>query len=157
MKILALFVCLLVITLAFFSLPEPQSGASANLIDLSGEGTYEVFPGKTWQFFGPVRSLSIGDGQRLLGSAAAVLGTNQGSTRAAIAICFQRAASDPIVPLVGDNHLNVTIDPFQRSHSVHAAVSLPRGTYNVGFCVVNLGKEIIGNNNYVNGWVLISD
>ncbi len=157
MKILALFVCLQLLTFAYLSIPDSRSGASTNLIDLSGEGTYEIFPGKSWQFFGPVRSVTVGDGQRLFGSASAVLGSNTGQTRAAIAICYQRTASEPIVPLVGDNHLNVAIDGLQRSHSVNAAASLPRGTYSVGFCVVNLGKEIIGNNNYVNGWLMIAD
>ncbi len=157
MKILALFVCLQLLTFAYFSITDSRFGASTNLIDLSGEGTYEIFPGKSWQFFGPVRSVTVGDGQRLFGSASAVLGSTAGQTRAAIAICYQRSASDQITPLVGDNHLNVMIDSLQRSHSVHAAASLPRGTYNVGFCVVNLGKEIIGNNNYVNGWLRVSD
>lgn len=157
MKILALFVCLQIFALAFFSIPVAQSGATTNFIDLSGEGSYEVFPGKSWQFFGPVRTVNVGDGQKLFGSASAALGTSNAPTRAAIAICYQRSASDPIVPLVGDNHLNVTIDGSQRSHSVHAAASLPRGAYNIGFCVVNLGKEIIGNNNYVNGWMMVSD
>jgi hypothetical protein len=154
MKITALFLCLQVFLVTFFTgFVRPVTSVSGfDLVDLSGEGAYEIFPGSSWRFVGPVRTIRIGEGQRLIASATAVFGTNDGTTRAAVAICYQRSASDPITPFVGDSHLNVTIDSVQRPYSVHASTGSISGKVNVGFCIVNLGREAIGNNNYVNGW-----
>ncbi len=159
MKTLALFLCLQGLAFALLSVTNSSwfSVSNTNVLDLSGEGAYEIFPGKSWQFVGPTRQVALGAGQKLAASATAVLGTNSGTTRAAVAICYQRSPTDPITPFVGDNHLNVTIDNLQRPYTAAATGSSAFGTINVGFCVVNLGKEIIGNNNYVNGWLLISE
>lgn len=156
MKVPSLFLCLLGLAFAFFSLPTNNVKAP-RVVDLSGEGPYEVFPGKSWQFVGRVRSIVVGQGQKVVASATAVLGTNTGTTRAAVAICYQRAESDPVMPLVGDSHLNVTIDAFQRPYTVSAAEDLPAGIYSIGFCIVNTGREVIGNNNYINGWAMTTD
>lgn len=159
MKISTLFPCFLTLAFTLFSFPANAGfpdGAS-KVVDLSGEGPYEIFPGKSWHFIGRVRSIGVGEGQNLIATATAVLGTNTGTTRAALAICHQRAESDPVIPIVGDNHLNFTIDALQRPYTVSAAAVPPRGNYNVGLCIVNSGREVIGNNNYVNGWVMATN
>lgn len=160
MKITTLFLCLCLLFLTFgfveFRQSEgDRSTAAPQVFDISGEGSYEIFPGKTWQFNGPVRSVAVGDGQTLVATATAVLGTNSGTARAAISICHQRGESEPVVPFVGDNHLIVMIDGWQRPYTASATANPARGVYNVGFCIVNSGREIIGNNNYVNGWVTV--
>ena len=159
MKITSLFLCLLSLAFAFFSFPTNAgfSVGASRVVDLSGEGPYEVFPGKSWQFVGRVRPIGVGEGQTVVATATAVLGTNAGTTRASIAICHQRAGSDPVTPLVGDSHLNVAIDAVPRPYTVSAAANPQAGTLNVGFCIVNSGREVIGNNNYINGWAMTTD
>ncbi len=134
-----------------------RSSRGIVLVDFSGEGGYEVFPSTEWTFFGPVRSVSVVDGQKLVATGTAVLGTNAGVSKAAIAVCYQNTAGGPILPVVGDNHLNVDIDAAARPIAVTGSVEPAAGKYSVGICLVNRGPEVIGNNNYVNGWAIVTD
>jgi hypothetical protein len=42
------------------------------------------------------------------------------------------------------------------TYSAEATKVLQPGTYNVGMCVRNNGSSTINNNNYVNGWVMVT-
>ncbi|MBK8147836.1 MAG: hypothetical protein IPN69_15515 [Acidobacteria bacterium] len=163
MNTLAPVLCLFfqIFTLTFLANPAgfqvTFKSRSTVVVDFSGEGRYEVFPSSKWQFFGPVRSITLIEGQKIVATATAVLGTNSGKTRAATALCHQASANGPIIPFVADNHLNVDVDAVRRPYSVTGTVSLPAGTYSIGYCLVNSGSEVIGNNNYVNGWAMTTD
>jgi hypothetical protein len=140
----------------------PHNGVSvkswpATVVDFSGEGSYEVFPGTKWQFFGPVRTVTVVEGQKIIATGTAVLGTSSGTTRAAIAICHQVSSNGPIVPFVGDNHLNVEIDAVSRPYAASGTIAPLPGTYAVGYCLVNSGREVIGKNNYINGWAMTTN
>ncbi len=126
----------------------------ATVVDFSGEGSYEVFPGSTWQFFGPVRTIAVAEGQKIVATGTAVLGAKSATTRAAIAVCYQASPTAPVNPMIGDNHLNVEVDAVQRQYTASGTLSPPPGNYVVGYCLVNSGREVIGRNNYVNGWAM---
>jgi hypothetical protein len=46
--------------------------------------------------------------------------------------------------------------PGERPTPASASKVLPPGTFNVGMCVRNNGSSTINNNNYVNGWVMVT-
>lgn len=128
------------------------------VVDFSGEGAYEIFPDAgTWAFFGPVRRITLSGSQKLAGFGSAVFGTTGGTSRIAISLCYQKIGESPVVPFVGNNHLIADVDSMQRTFSVSGTAAPPAGTYAVGYCVINQGKQIIGNNNYVNGWVMVTN
>jgi hypothetical protein len=126
------------------------------VVDFSGEGTYEIFPGvDTWTFFGPVRRITVNGNQKIVGVGSAVLGTTSGTSRIAISLCYQKIGESAVIPFVGNNHLIADVDSLRRTFSVSGTAGPPAGKYAVGYCVVNQGRQIIGNNNYVNGWVMV--
>jgi hypothetical protein len=127
---------------------------TTEIVDFSGEGTYEVFPSdKGWQFFGPTRRINVRDEQKIVGVGSAVFGTTSGTSRIAVSLCYLKE-NGAIVALNGDNHLIADADSQRRTFSVSVAAELPAGTYSVGYCVVNQGKQTLGNNDYVNGWIM---
>lgn len=42
------------------------------------------------------------------------------------------------------------------TYAVAATTVLPPGTFAVGMCVRNNGSSTISNNNYINGWVMVT-
>lgn len=125
------------------------------IVDFSGEGTDEIFPNNTgWKFFGPTRRITVNGSQRIIGSGSAVLGTNSGTTQIAISICYQKDG-DAVAAFAGNSHLIADADSLRRTFAVSVSGTLTAGTYLVGYCVVNRGQQTLGNNDYVNGWVMV--
>lgn len=125
------------------------------VVDFSGEATYEVFPGDKWEFFGPTRQVTIGEKQKILGAGTAVFGTSSGTSRIAISLCYAKKGAEAPVSFAGNNHLIADAGPLRHTFSVSVSADLPAGTYAVGYCVNNRGPQTLNNNDYVNGWVII--
>lgn len=127
------------------------------VIDFSGEGTYEVFPGDKWEFFGPTREITVVDEkQKILGAATAVFGTSSGTSRIAISLCYAKKGTEAPVSFAENNHLIGDAGSLRHTFSVSVSAELPRGKYAVGYCVNNRGPQTLNNNDYVNGWVIIA-
>ncbi|HEY0460379.1 MAG TPA: hypothetical protein VGC97_14675 [Pyrinomonadaceae bacterium] len=137
-----------------------KSGAEvpniSELVDFSGQATDEIFPSNgVWQPFGPYRTINIQDKQRIVGYGSAVFGTSKGSVRISISLCYVRSGSSILTAFSGNNHLTADADTSRRTFAVAASGTLPAGTYSVGYCVMNRGTELINNNDYVNGWMIV--
>jgi hypothetical protein len=50
-----------------------------------------------------------------------------------------------------------TFTSTRASYAVAATAVFAPGTYLVGMCVRNNGSTTINNNNYVNGWVMVTN
>jgi hypothetical protein len=143
---------------------EKQNKDNSNLlktfeiVDFSGEGTYEIFPDNEsgWTFFGPTRQITVSGKRKIAGFGSAVFGTNSGTSRIAISLCYAKDGG-AITSFEGDNHLIADADALRRTFSVSVSGTLDEGTYSVGYCVVNRGPQILGNNDYVNGWILAAN
>jgi len=126
------------------------------VVDFSGEGTYEVFPGEKWEFFGPTRQVTVVDEkQKILGAGTAVFGTSSGTSRIAISLCYAKKGTEAPVSFAGNNHLIADAGSLRHTFSVSVSADLPIGKYAVGYCVINRGPQTLNNNDYVNGWIII--
>ena len=135
---------------------EPEVTSVSELVDFSGQGTDEIFPSNgVWQPFGPYRTINIKDKQRIVGFGSAVFGTTQGTSRISISLCYARSGSSVLNAFSGNNHLTADAVTSRGTFSVAASGTLPAGTYSVGYCVANRGTQLINNNDYVNGWMMV--
>src|SRR5215204_5304937 len=84
---------------------EPEAPSAAELVDFSGEGTYEIFPSNgIWQPFGPYRTINVRDKQRIVGYGSAVFGTTQGTSRISISLCYSKSGSSTLIAFSGNSH-----------------------------------------------------
>ena len=135
-----------------------EQANDSELVDFSGQGTDEIFPaGGVWQPFGPYRTINVRDKQKIVGVGSAVFGTTAGTGRIAVSLCYMRPGTSVLTAFSGNNHLIADVDSSRHTFSVNASALLPAGTYSVGYCVVNRGSQIINNNSYVSGWVMVTD
>jgi len=135
---------------------EPEVTNSSELVDFSGQGTDEIFPSNgVWQPFGPYRTINIQDKQKIVGFGSAVFGTTQGTSRISISLCYSRSGSSALIAFSGNNHLTADANASRGTFSVTASGALPAGTYSVGYCIMNRGTQLINNNDYVNGWMMV--
>jgi hypothetical protein len=135
---------------------DPALAKTIEVVDFSGEGTYEVFPreGGGWEFFGPNRQITVNGKQKIAGFGSAVFGTTSGTSRIAVSLCY-RQDGGAITSIGDDNHLIADADAARRTFPVAASKTLPAGTYAVGYCVQNRGPKVLGNNDYVTGWIMV--
>ena len=116
---------------------------------------------RQWVFAGPTATVTTTASQRITGAAQAPLGTTTaGKAMFRYDLCY-RAADTLNIPL------NFTGDDFSQgevsdtagiiSFSADASVVPGAGTWEVGYCVWNFGALVLDNNDFVNGWVIITE
>jgi hypothetical protein len=93
-------------------------------------------------FVGETQSLTLGAGQSIVGVATGqlVLSTGAGPQAFGFTLCYRQGAGPvkQFLSNVNDFQVATAIDRLE-SHTAAAAVSLPAGTYSVGFCAYNPG------------------
>jgi hypothetical protein len=126
-----------------------------------------VIPGETvepsfGEMVGPTVIVTTTATQTLVGSAVGVLGSMQG-TYFGFGLCYQ--ASGATEPTAFAEWKGVFADstPNRLPYAAAATVTPGAGTWEVGYCVNNLGSHFLDgepanpldNNGYVNGWVQV--
>ncbi|MFZ5469400.1 MAG: hypothetical protein ACOZIN_08185 [Myxococcota bacterium] len=112
----------------------------------------------TWTFAGPTATVTVASGQRLTAVASALLRKfTAGSQFFDYGICYSSGGT--LTNFAGlSNYLTAEVDNGPRhSYAASATVAPPAGTYSVGFCVRNGGTNPIDDNDYVNGWVQVTN
>ncbi|WP_272423625.1 collagen-like protein [Polyangium jinanense] len=103
-------------------------------------------------------SVTVGAGQRITGSAVAILGTSSGSaTSVGFGLCYQAAGGSIITFYPASYTITASISaraPFAAAGTVSG---LAAGTYNVGFCVRNVSSTALNSNDAINGWVMVTN
>jgi Collagen triple helix repeat (20 copies) len=111
-------------------------------------------------FVGPTAQVTTTAAQRLTGAAEVPLGLAPGSAAqtAQVGLCYQSTlAGSAINNFVGGNYSVHLFTVGRDSYSAVGTVMPGAGTYNVGFCVRNTGAAAITDNDYVNGYVQITN
>jgi hypothetical protein len=110
-------------------------------------------------FVGPTASVAVGSGQRLLGSASAAVGTLSGVATLDAGLCYRPTNSNTLTNFAaGIDFMTVEVDTTSFPLSVSASVGgLTAGTYTVGLCIRNSGAVALGDNDVVNGWVIVTN
>jgi hypothetical protein len=110
-------------------------------------------------FVGPTAQVAVAAGQKLTGSASAVLAYAAGSPSGSIwyGLCYQ-AAGGAITNFVGGNYLIATATTTRSPFAIGASVTgLAAGTYTVGYCVRNTAAAALNNNDFVNGYIQVTN
>jgi hypothetical protein len=103
-------------------------------------------------------SVTIASGQRVTGSAVAILGTSSGTaTSVSMGLCHQ-AAGGPIAAFE-PNHYTTVASISQRAlfSAAGTKADLAPGAYSIGFCVRNVSPTPLNANDVVNGWVMVTN
>lgn len=122
-------------------------GGSVGTVALSGD----------YLFLGPTVSVNVQAGQHLTGAAAVGLGKSApGSIIMALGLCYKGPAQTDPVNFVGLNYVAITIDgaTSKRMYSASASTVPGVATFTVGVCAQ--GTLTLDSNDYVNGWVIVS-
>jgi hypothetical protein len=116
-----------------------------------GNSDHYVFAGA------PAQVTTTVANSRVTATATAPLGLNTGTPQYAdVGICYQTAGGI-IINFVEGQFSQQHFTTLRASYSAAATKVLAPGTYSVGMCVRNSGSSTINNNNYVNGWVLLTN
>jgi hypothetical protein len=113
----------------------------------------------TFAFVGDTVSLSVTAGQRLTGSASAVVGVTADSVNFDFGICTSTNGGTTLVPMAGSGAFqtataDMTRRPFANASTV---VSGYTGDVLVGFCLRNGDTGALDSNDWVNGFVQVTN
>jgi len=134
----------------------PFAGSGANPTVPAGGGS------APWTFIGPTVSVPVAAGQRVTGSAVAVLGTSaqspQVATPVSFSLCIQIGGAGAINSFYPGDFTDAQVS-VRLSYAAAASTSVPvAGNHKIGYCVKNKSANVaLTNNEYVNGWVMVSN
>jgi hypothetical protein len=129
------------------------TGAFSGFVNaVAGSSTVYVFAG-------PTASVTTTANQRLTGAAEAPIALAAGSPQqdARYGLCYQPNAGGTLTNFVGFNYSIGQFTTVRHAWAAAASVVPGAGTWNVGFCVMNSGTGQINNNDYMNGWVQVTN
>jgi hypothetical protein len=129
--------------------------ATSTFAGSAGIGPFTATGG--YVFVGPQATVTVAAGQRLTAAAVVPLATSTGTASIYAGICYQLGAGT-ITNFSGNSFSVVQVGTLRSSVPAAASVSgLAAGTYKVGFCLQQAGSVAISNNDYVNGWVQVTN
>lgn len=111
----------------------------------------------SYGFVGPQATVTVASGQKLTAAAEAPLATTSGVAAVQFGICYQLGAG-AVTNFAGGAFGIAEIDTTRTPVAATASISnLAAGTYKVGFCLLQFGAVAINDNDYVNGWVIVTN
>lgn len=112
----------------------------------------------SYVFAGPAAQVTTtASHPRVTGTATAPMGLLSGSPQHSdVGVCYQPSSGGVLTNFVGTNFSTSYFTTQRATYAAAATKVLPAGTFNVGMCVRNNGGSAINNNNYVNGWVMVT-
>ena len=72
-------------------------------------------------------------------------------------LCYQPSGGGTLQNFTGGGYSIGQITPTRATFTAAASVTPGAGTWNVGFCAINLGANQINNNDFTNGWVMVTN
>ena len=126
--------------------------ATAHLVGSIGT----IASGASWTFAGPSASVTVASGQRLTGAATGSMGCSSGDCTFGLSLCYQ-TGSGALTPFESGSNFMFTGSPEGFSAiSITTTVTPAAGTYNVGMCIES-PSAAVDNNDWVNGWVMVTN
>jgi hypothetical protein len=109
----------------------------------------------TWAFMGPTALVSTTAVQRLTGTAEVPIGA-AASTTVHIDLCYQPNGGGALVNFSGGAYSIHQVTTTRAEFSAVGSVVPGAGNWNVGMCTRQNTSQI-NNNDYVNGWVQVTN
>jgi hypothetical protein len=115
--------------------------------------------GAPWTFAGPGGNVTVASGQRITASAGGAMALASGSANqlVEVSLCYQLVGGGSMIAMYGAGFMVEHFTTTRTIHSASMAAMPPAGTYTVGLCVRNTGPAAINNNDYVAGWVQVTN
>ena len=112
----------------------------------------------SFEFIGPVVPVTTLAGQRVTTTLTAVLGlpASTPAQRIDFGICY-RSAGSSLSPSPMQLWLTTDVTSTRSSLTAAASSNLGAGNWEVGFCVRNTGSATISNNDWVIGYLYLSN
>jgi len=123
-------------------------------------------PSSVWVFAGATASVTTSSKQALTGVAVGGLGlvTGLASTTVALDLCYRPESGSALKNFAGNlNYLDHRVTSETRAYTAVGTVMPGAGTWRVGLCVRNADAAgnpnvaPLGNNDYVNGWIQVTN
>ena len=110
-------------------------------------------------FVGPTLIVAVAAAtQRITATTVASLATAAGTGVGDAGICYQLNGAGALTNFVGGNYTTVGWTTTRIPTAAAATVTgLAAGNYTVGMCVRNTGATALANNDWVNGWVMLTN
>lgn len=111
----------------------------------------------TWSFMGPTATVTVATGQRLTASAVAALGADV-ADYVGVAVCYRIQAGGTVTPFVGNSWVGSEIQTWTTAVAASGSATPAANTYLVGVCGIGgFNPVLLNNNDYVNGWVQVTN
>lgn len=124
-------------------------------------GPVAAIPGNSgvYVFAGPTATVTTAAGQRLTGASEAPIGLPSGSAAqtANVDLCYQPNAGGALINFSGGNYSIHRFVGERRAYTAVGTVVPGAGTWKVGMCVQNNGPAQISDNDFVNGYVQVTN
>jgi hypothetical protein len=121
-------------------------------------GNGYAYTGGVYVFAGPYRLITTTATQNITGTAAAPLGiTGATPLQVVIGLCYQPQNGGEIKNFAGGLSMAVKVTNARTSHSVAGSIKPGAGTWKVGFCLMNPSATPLDDNDYVNGWFMVTE
>jgi hypothetical protein len=110
-------------------------------------------------FVGPTVTVTTTAAQKITGSAQAPLAMSAvGKQGFQYGLCYQASTPGaPIIDFAGGNYSIGEITSTRQSWAASASATPGAGTWKVGYCILNNLPNAIDHNDYVNGWVMVTN
>ena len=110
-------------------------------------------------FSGPTVSvITTASAPRVTGVASAPLATSTGTTSIDYGLCYQLGGAGALSLFAGNlNYQTSTVTTTLVPFSTASSVSLPAGTYKVGFCARDTGTTAVTNVDWINGFFQVTN
>ena len=137
--------------------PQGPSGAVATLT-VSGAVAPVAGNATAWTFAGPTVSVTTTATQRITGAVQAPLGTTLEDTASfQYDLCY-RAGTSALTNFGGVNSsfgevTSASTVPFPAIASIVPSA----GTWEAGYCLLNSGAVALDNNDFANGWIIVTE
>ena len=135
----------------------PQ-GPSGVVNTVAFVGSIGEIPGDSGIVFaGPTATVTTTAGQRLTGAAEAPLYSDSTTASFYFGLCYQPHGGGSLTNFAPTGSLGYAYSSDPRVFTATASVVPGAGTWNVGFCVMNLFSPKLESNTVVNGWVQVTN
>jgi len=110
----------------------------------------------SFHFVGTTRTATIASStQKITGSITGVLGSTAGASTIDVALCYQLGAGT--ITSMPDFYTLPTSTEKRAFNASGTVSGLAPGTYTLGYCVSNLGPNVLNSNDWVVGWMAVEN
>ena len=107
-------------------------------------------------FAGPTVTVTLTSTKKITGSAVAQMASTVAGGSFDYGLCYQLGAGT-VTHFAGSNYMEGVMGTQRIGWAAAESVTLPAGTYTIGFGVRNSSANTINSNDWMNGWIMVTE